>query len=162
MKRNKQIGYGLVALSIVLLVILSLVKANVDREGAFLCEVVSKDPSINMEDCPAHKGNTSWFLLVAFGVSSVIFGAGIYLLLVPEKQAEQKHETREIDESKLDEDEKKVYGMLKGGSGSLYQTDIIKETSYSKVKVTRVLDRLESKGIIERRRRGMTNIIFLR
>ncbi len=162
MKRNKQIGYGLVALSIVLLVILSLIKAGVDKEGAYLCEVVSKDPSINMEDCPAHEGDTSWLILVAFGVSSVIFGAGIYILLVPEKQPEQKPEAREIDESKLDAEEKKVYELLKGSNGSRYQTDLIKETGYSKVKVTRILDRLESKGIIERRRRGMTNIIFLR
>ncbi len=162
MKKDRQIGYGLAALAVVLLVTLSLVKADVDEQDAFLCEVVSKDPSFSMEDCPAHNGNTSWLIIAAFGVSFVIFGTGIYLLFMPEKQAEQKIEPKEIDESQLDGEEKRIYAMLKGGSGSAYQIDIIKDTGYSKVKVTRVLDRLESKGIIERRRRGMTNIIFLK
>ncbi len=162
MKRSKQVGYGLVALSIVLLVTLSLVKTDVDRQEAYLCEVVSKDPSFSMEDCPAHNDNTSWLIIASFGVSFIVLGAGIYLLFMQEKQPEQKTALRDVDESKLGEEEKRVYALLKGGSGSSYQTDIIKETGYSKVKVTRVLDRLESKGIIERRRRGMTNIIFIK
>lgn len=162
MKRNRQIGYGLAALAIILLLTLSLVKNDVDKQDAFLCEVVSKDPSFNMEDCPAHKDNTSWLIIAAFGVSFIILGTGVYLLFMPEKQAEQKIEPKEVDESQLDEEEKRFYALLKGGNGSKYQTDIIRETGYSKVKVTRILDRLESKGIIERRRRGMTNVIFLK
>ncbi len=141
---------------------MSLVKTDVDTQEAYLCEVVSKDPSFSMEDCPAHNDNTSWLIIAAFGVSFIVLVTGVYLLFVQEKQPEQKPEAREIDESKLDEEEKRAYALLKGGSGSVYQTDIIKETGYSKVKVTRVLDRLESKGIIERRRRGMTNVIFLK
>ena len=162
MKRNRQIGYGLAALAVVLLVTLSLVKADVDEQDAFLCEVVSKDPSFSMEDCPAHKDNTSWLIIGAFGLSFIILGTGIYMLFMPEKQTEQKTERKDVDESKLDEEEKRVYALLKGGSGSIYQSGIIKDTGYSKVKVTRILDRLESKGVIERRRRGMTNIIFLK
>ncbi len=162
MKRNRQLGYGLIVLSIVLVLTLSLVKSDVDKQEAYLCEVVSKEPSFRMEDCPAHNDNTSWLIIGAFGLSFIILGTGVYLLFMQEKQAEQKTEPKYVDESKLDEEEKRVYALLKGGSGSVYQTDIIKDTGYSKVKVTRVLDRLESKGIVERRRRGMTNVIFLR
>ena len=46
--------------------------------------------------------------------------------------------------------------------GSVYQSDLIKETKLTKVKVSRVLDKLEGKGLIERKRRGMTNIIVLK
>lgn len=162
MKRNRQIGYGLIALSMLLLVILSFVKAGVDREGAYLCEVVSKDPSFNMEDCPVHNDNNSWLILGAFGLSFIILGTGVYLLFMQEKQVGQKIEPKEVDESQLDEEEKRFYTLIKEGNGSKYQTDIIRETGYSKVKVTRILDRLEGKGIIERRRRGMTNVIFLK
>ena len=64
--------------------------------------------------------------------------------------------------SKLGDEEKKIYEILKNKNGSAYQTDLIRETGFSKVKVTRILDRLETKDIFERKRRGMTNIIVLK
>jgi len=64
--------------------------------------------------------------------------------------------------AKLDEDEKKVMDILSKSDGSKYQSDIMKDLDFSKVKVTRVLDKLETKGIVERKRRGMTNIVVLR
>ena len=44
----------------------------------------------------------------------------------------------------------------------MFQSDIAEKTGFDKVKVTRVLDRLEGKQLIERKRRGMTNIVILR
>ena len=44
----------------------------------------------------------------------------------------------------------------------MYQSSLMKETGFSKVKTTRVLDRLETKKILERKRRGMTNLVVLR
>lgn len=63
---------------------------------------------------------------------------------------------------KLDEEEKKVVGLIAEKEGSMYQSDVMKELDMSKVKVTRILDRLEGKGILERKRRGMTNIVILK
>ena len=40
-------------------------------------------------------------------------------------------------------------------------SDLIKESGMNKVKVSRILDRLEGKGLIDRKRRGMTNIVIL-
>ena len=57
---------------------------------------------------------------------------------------------------------KLVKHIIKNKDGSAYQTDLIKETGFSKVKISRVLDRLEAKDILERKRRGMTNIIVLK
>lgn len=62
----------------------------------------------------------------------------------------------------LDEEEKKVVKLLLHGQGSAYQSDLIKETQLTKVKITRILDHLEGKQLIERKRRGMTNIIILK
>ena len=55
-----------------------------------------------------------------------------------------------------------MYDIIKGKNGSAYQSDLIKETGFSKVKVTRILDKMETADIIERKRRGMTNIIVLK
>ena len=83
-------------------------------------------------------------------------------MLIPAKLNIEKSDFKEIDTSKLDEDEKKIYGLLKQNEGSMYQSDLIKETELSKVAITRILDKLESKKIIDRKRRGMTNIVILR
>ena len=86
------------------------------------------------------------------------------MVLLPIRKEFLKEETsfKKIDVSKLDDEEKKIYALIKNNKGSIYQSDIIKDTGFSKVKTTRILDRLESKGVAERKRRGMTNIIILR
>ncbi len=38
----------------------------------------------------------------------------------------------------------------------------IEKTNLNKVKITRILDSLESLGFIERKRRGMTNIVMIK
>lgn len=62
----------------------------------------------------------------------------------------------------LDDDEVPIMNIILREQGSVYQSDIIKETKLTKVKVTRILDKLEGRGLIERKRRGMTNIIILK
>ena len=71
-------------------------------------------------------------------------------------------EQKKIDVSTLDGDEKKVLEIVQEGGGSAFQSDIIKKLGYSKVKVSRMLDRMEQKGLVERKRRGMANLVVLR
>ena len=161
MKLNQEnIGFVLIAFSIILIAILSFVKVGFDRQGALLCEAVEADPNLDMEECPAHKNNTSWLILVAFGMVFFILVSGIYLIFMPVKA--DKHKFKEVNVSKLDKDEKTIYNLLKRNDGSMYQSDLIKETGLSKVKISRILDKLTSKDIIDRKRRGMTNIIVLK
>ncbi len=55
-----------------------------------------------------------------------------------------------------------MYQKIIEKEGSIYQSVLVSETTFSKVKVTRILDKLEGKHLIERKRRGMTNIILLK
>lgn len=57
-------------------------------------------------------------------------------------------------------EEKKIYELLK--KGSISQNDLIKETGITKVKMTRILNRLEKKGLIERKRAGAGNVVELK
>ena len=66
---------------------------------------------------------------------------------------------RKIAAAELEPDEARVVAIINEGNGSVYQSDILKKTGFSKVKVSRVLDRLEQKGLTERKRRGMTNLV---
>ncbi len=67
-----------------------------------------------------------------------------------------------VDMSTLDSDEKKVLEVLHGGDGSSFQSDIANKLGYTKVKVSRILDRMEQKGLVERKRRGMANLVVLK
>jgi uncharacterized membrane protein len=62
----------------------------------------------------------------------------------------------------LDTDEKAVYQLMIDAGGTAFQSEVVEKTGWSKVKVTRTLDKLESRRLLERRRRGLTNIIVLK
>ncbi len=157
---QKNTGMLLVGFSIVLIVVLIFVKIDMDRRGAFLCEMVSENPDMDMKECPVHKNNTSWLIVGAFALSFIILVIGLYLIF--NKNVKESQEFKKIDISKLDNEEKKIYDMVKENEGAMYQSDIIKEIGLSKVNVTRLLDRMENKKVLERKRRGMTNLIVLK
>ncbi|MBI5354921.1 MAG: hypothetical protein HZB68_00515 [Candidatus Aenigmarchaeota archaeon] len=156
---QRSAGYLIVSLSVVLLIIVALIKVSSDHREALICEAVHVTPSLNPSICPAHRSVVSWLTIAAFGVSFLFLGSGVYMISPTEAK---KRQFKEIDTSSLDDEEKKVYEALKKGGGSAYQGDLIKGTSMSKVQISRVLDKMETKGILERRRRGMANIVFLK
>lgn len=157
---QKNMGFLLIALSVVLILLLVFVKINMDDRGAFLCQAVSTNPNMDMSECPAHNDNSSWLIVIAFALVFLVLVSGIYLAFFQGKK--EAPEPRKVDLSKLDEGEKKIYDLLKENDGSMYQSDIIKKTGLSKVNVTRILDKMEGRKILERKRRGMTNIIILK
>ena len=62
----------------------------------------------------------------------------------------------------LNPDEKQVLTVVVEEDGTIFQSAIVEKTQLSKVKITRILDKLEGKGLIERKRRGMTNVVILK
>ncbi len=174
----KTVGSLLVGFALILLFILIWVKVNVDAEESYLCAFVEKSPDLSMEECPAHDSNTSWLLLAGFGIAFLVLVSGFYMLFMPQREEKvefsadsaasghqkelHQNKMKEIDPASLSDGEKKVYELLQLSQGSKYQSDLIRETGMTKVKMSRLLDRLEGKGIIDRKRRGMTNIVVLK
>lgn len=71
---------------------------------------------------------------------------------------------RDAWESTLEDlhgNEKAVYGVVVEADGKLPQRDVVEETDLSKATVSRTLDTLESKRLLERKRRGMGNVVVL-
>jgi len=62
----------------------------------------------------------------------------------------------------LKEDQQIIYQAVLDEDGMMAQSDIVEKTGLSKSNVSRTLDILESMGLVERRRRGMGNIIMLK
>ncbi|MBI2583350.1 MAG: MarR family transcriptional regulator [Candidatus Aenigmarchaeota archaeon] len=108
------------------------------------------------------------FPLLAFiglaALAALIFSGGwIYVKAGRELAYSMQTRTGLLEAAKrLRGEEKALYDFVVQNEGTAFQNDIVKSLSYSKVKVSRILDRLETKGLIERRRRGMANLVILK
>ena len=73
-----------------------------------------------------------------------------------------KEKKKKINLSGLDTSEKEVVKILQEEGGAIFQAALKEKLDVGKVKMTRMLDKLESKGITERKRRGMNNVVVLK
>lgn len=108
--------------------------------------------------------------VVILVVTSFALGvSGTYLLfsgsvekpagkLLLEERKERWKETLKM----LRNDEQKIYKAIIDSDGIISQSELVEKTGISKSSVSRALDLLESKGFVERRRRGMGNIVLLK
>lgn len=78
------------------------------------------------------------------------------------KESKNIPETSFVQQKNLTYEEKFVIEKIIEAEGSILQSELVEKTNYSKVKITRILDKLEAKGLIERKRRGMTNLVVLK
>jgi uncharacterized membrane protein len=107
--------------------------------------------------------NASYFYMVVFislfgSAISIVSGLTIYHLL-------RKKDRRELTKSVIDivttPEEKLVLKELEESGGNMTQTELAKRTKLSKVKIHRVVKRLESIGVVSKYSYGMTNKIKL-
>ncbi len=61
----------------------------------------------------------------------------------------------------LDENERRMYLEIRDHGREMLQRDLVALGTFSKAKVTRVLDKLEAKGLVVRVRHGITNRVRL-
>lgn len=59
-------------------------------------------------------------------------------------------------------DEKRLFGAVLDAGGAALQSDLVGRLGLSKPKVTRVLNRMESRGLLERKREGLGNRVVLK
>ncbi|MBU2523072.1 MAG: MarR family transcriptional regulator [Nanoarchaeota archaeon] len=125
--------------------------------------------------CPMY-GEISFQTNVGIGLIVLIIIIGLYLIFFGEDRVEiirkirikteKKAEEEKKDYSKITKtmtaDEKKIFGLVLDAKGVIFQSELNEKSQFDKVKVTRILDRLEGQGLIERRRRGMTNVVILK
>ena len=67
-----------------------------------------------------------------------------------------------VNVSNLNERESRIYRILGDNGGNMLQSVLVDKSGMSKVQVTRVLDKLETKDMVERRRIGMSNLVMLK
>ncbi len=166
--KNKHVGYLVMGIAL-------LFFAVVMSFNSALQEIVDTTCTHGTM-CPMHTTLRTQEV-ISYGLMGLLLMVGLFMVFFMKEEEEKiireeriiqvagSNSNHSEEEKKkrlesLDEEEKKIMGLVLGREGSIYQSDLIRETKLSKVKITRILDRLEGKGLIERKRRGMTNIIL--
>jgi uncharacterized membrane protein len=109
--------------------------------------------------------------VIVISLSTLVLAvSGFYLLFFDSDSDETGSENKKTDGTKdwveitkkLDGDEKIIYDTILSEEGIMYQSELVAKTGFPKAKVTRCLDALENKGFLERKRKGMGNIVLLK
>jgi len=104
-----------------------------------------------------------WVIIISIASFGMFTGSVIYYLLSKSISQEKKSIKKSILKvlNFLENNEEKVLEFIINNSGETYQSKISKELNIDKVKLSRIINQLEKKGIIKKEKRGMTNLLIL-
>ncbi len=159
MNKTRLIGIGIISLSLTLFILFFVLTDELMRAQTIECQQVC---GVNMpEECP-HSQSIPFVSYVGFTVSFITLIAGVYLWLGASKQIDTNHGLSKRLLKSLTQDERKIFEIINNSGGAVFQSELIEKTGFSKAKVSRILDKLEVKNLVERRRRGMTNMVVIK
>ncbi|HVY01402.1 MAG TPA: MarR family transcriptional regulator [Candidatus Nanoarchaeia archaeon] len=159
---NKYVGYLLIAISalvIVMIVMFNLALKDIINDS---CSLAHGDAL----SCPMIKSvNDQTY--IAFGVVGLLIIVALLLIYTKPterlivKKIKEKQIKKEFNLTELKSEEKEVFNIILKNK-AIFQSDLIEQTRLGKAKMTRIIDRLEGKGFVERKRRGMTNVVVIK
>ncbi|MEK6887648.1 MAG: MarR family transcriptional regulator [Candidatus Aenigmatarchaeota archaeon] len=149
-------GIALIVLSILMFFVMLSSTQSIQK----LNQYIHQDCTLPAEICP-FKNDIPWESSVGFSIDAIIFILGVLLLMskkLPE-QSVKRTKRQPITVKSLEPAEKKIYDIVVD-SDAIFQSELVEKAGMSKVKITRILDKLEARGLVERKRRGMTNVVI--
>lgn len=103
---------------------------------------------------------------ISYSIVAVIFILGLVIMFNKPKEKviikNIREKKKKLDLSGLDKNERKVIELLQNENGTIFQATLMEKLGIGKVGITRLLDKLEAKQFIERKRRGMNNVVVLK
>lgn len=153
--KNKNVGFLIVGISLVIGFLILMFNNSLRTIADQTCDM---GPSCTMYETISVQ---TW---IAMGVAALMLVIGLFLIFAKEQEriVVRNKKSRKIDLSNLDRDERKVVLFLQKENGAIFQSTLMEQMEIGKVGMTRLLDKLEAKQIIERKRRGMNNIVVLK
>jgi len=159
---NKNVGWlllGISALIILLIFLFYNITMSVVRNS---CLIQHGD----VQSCEMYD-SVNYQTYFALGIAGVLVLVSLFLVfskpnekIVVKKIKEHKIE-KKVDLSSFRPEEKQAYNLVKE-NGAIFQADLIEKTGFSKARMTRIIDKLEGSSLVERKRRGMTNVVVLK
>src|SRR3989338_3083712 len=164
---NKNVGYIVLGIAILLIGLILLFNSALKEIVRGSCTLAHGDAVL----CPMYKTiNQQTYLglgivglLVIFGLV-LIFSKPNEKLVIQEKTIRVKvpEKKKKLDLNGLENNEKRIVEIIQENGNAMFQADLMEKMEMGKVGMTRLLDKLEAKQFIERKRRGMNNIVVLK
>jgi len=157
---NKQVGYIILGIAAVLVLIVLMFQSTLTKAVASTCSAENHALS-----CPMNAGvNQQTYL--SLGIVGLLIIIGLVMIFTKPKERivvkKVKDKKKKLNLSGLDSKEKEVVKILELENGTIFQAELMEKLGIGKVGITRLLDKLEAKQIVERKRRGMNNVVVLR
>src|SRR3989338_5127802 len=160
---NKHAGYLLLGISVLVIFLILLFNSTLKEIIGTTC-----GETHDGEFCPMNQTVNQQTYIALGVVGLLIIVSFILIFSKPQKEfifktrtIEKKVKNKEINIKDLKSEEIKVLKLIQDNK-AVFQADLIEKTGFGKAKMTRIIDRLEGKGFVERKRRGLTNIVVLK
>jgi predicted transcriptional regulator len=110
-------------------------------------------------DCRAK--NEVSLILVLLSLFGMFIGSLTYYFISEkyQKKIDRIHKDVNLTLRFLEGEERAIVNSIISRKGKINQSDLVKDTGLSRVKISRSLMRLEQKDIIKKSKNGMTNIV---
>jgi putative component of membrane protein insertase Oxa1/YidC/SpoIIIJ protein YidD len=155
--KNKIVGLIIIGISVIIGIIVFIFNLGLKKIVGDTC---THGASCSMYDTIAVQ---TWISLAIVGIILII---GIIIMFTKPKEKlivkTIKEKKKKKDYSSLDKKEKETVDLIVKEGNAMFQADLMEKLQIGKVGMTRLLDKLEAKQIIERKRRGMNNIVLLK
>ena len=164
---NKYVGYLLLGISVLVIFLILLFNSTLKEIIGTTC-----GETHDGEFCPMNQ-TVNQQTYIALGVIGLLIIVSLILIFSkPQKEiqkevifktrtVEKKPQKKIFDTTGLKPEEKHVLELIQNNK-AIFQADLIEKTGFGKAKMTRIIDRLEGKGFVERKRRGMTNVVVMK
>jgi hypothetical protein len=154
--RNRNVGYLIVGLSLIIFGIIFFF--NQGLKG-IVSETCTHGPTCTMYDTISMQ---TW---LSVAIAALILLIGLFMIFSKEEKEiiikKIKEPKKKISLNGLDVREKEAVKIIQE-TGGIFQAELMEKMNIGKVGLTRLLDKLEAKQIVERKRRGMNNFIVLK
>lgn len=158
---NKNVGFMIVGIASIMFLIVIIFSSTLKEASQKDCILIHGTDTCPMYDTITKQTYMAVFLVIIMGIIglALIFSKPSERIVI--KRIKEKQIKRKFNDLNLKPEEKIILKLIQK-DGTIFQAEIIEKTGFGKAKVSRILDKLEGKDFIERKRRGMTNVVVLK
>ncbi len=154
---NKHVGWLIIGIAIIMAIIVGIFNSALKNIVVATCSHGS--------ECTMY-GTIRTQTGLSLAIVAVVLIIGLFIMFSKPKEKivikKIKEKKKKLNLEGLDKDERKVVNLLLEEGKAMFQADLMEKLEIGKVKTTRLLDKLEAKQLVERKRRGMNNLVVLR
>ena len=159
---NKNVGWLLLGIS-ALIILLIFLFYNITMSVVRNSRLIQHG---DVQSCEMYD-SVNYQTYFALGIAGVLVLVSLFLVfskpnekIVVKKIKEHKIE-KKVDLSSFRPEEKQAYNLVKE-NGAIFQADLIEKTGFSKARMTRIIDKLEGSSLVEKKKKGMTNVFVFK